>query len=153
MAKPLSERIESALSTDRVTLNDLERLVDEAAAERDALSAAAIQANADAFNFLLAVEARDDAARRADSLGRSATAIAAALEQLAAKLEIKRNSAAHKAKQAERAAIIAERDALADELVSEWPELERRLIGLLGRIKDSDARMRAAGTPTSVRRA
>ena len=145
MGKPLAGRIASARSTDRVTISDLERLIADATAERDRLSMSSIQASAESVNFALGDEDRDEAARLADRYNRTATGLAAEIEALAAKLLAKRSSEATKAREAERAAILVERDELGERLGSEWPTLEASMIELFTAIKANDARMAAAG--------
>lgn len=145
MAKTLVERIASARSTDRVTIADLERLIADATAERDRLSAASVQASGDSVNFALSDHERDEAASKADRLSRTATGLANEIDELSEKLAAKRNSERRHEIEAEKASIVAERDALAKRLKAEWPELEAAMVALLSAVRASDDRMRAAG--------
>lgn len=135
MGKPLAERLNSARSTDRVTITDLESLIAEATTERDRLSAASVQAQAESVDFGLTDEDRDEAARKADRLGRTATGLAAVIDELADKLEAKRNSESQKAKAAEQAAALAHRNALAERVRERWPKLEAEMVELLSELK------------------
>lgn len=145
MAKPLHERLASARSTDRVSIADLEVIIADAVIERDRLSSIAAQAAGDATNYALTSDDRDDADARAARAKRDAAALALAIDELTTKLDTRRASAAQKAKADELAAVIAERDALADRLANEWPEIESRMVALLTAVQASDARLQAAG--------
>lgn len=141
MAKSLSERIVSARSTDRITITDLEALISEIAAERDRCAGVLAQATADSIRFELSEEDRDEAAKNAECAKRNSLAMSAALEEMSAKLAAKKSSEDQRAKQAERDAVIAERDALASRIRNEWPKLEAAMVSLLHDIKENDANM------------
>lgn len=143
MAKPLSERIASARSTDRITIKDLENLISDAELERDRLGSVVQQETAESIRFELTEEDRDEAATRADRAKRSHAAISAAIEELAAKLEAKRDSDNQRAQEAKRAAIRADRDALAERLRNEWPEIEAKIVELLSAVKSNDTQLAA----------
>lgn len=145
MAKSLQERIASARSTDRVTIETLEKLISDAAAESERLSDAHKRASADSIDFALTEEDRDEAARNAEKYGRTVKAIATALDDLQEKLVDKRESDARKSAQAEQAAAIAERDALAAEFKEFVPRVVEQIIGLFSRVESNAKRMDAAG--------
>lgn len=143
MAKTVYERAASAQATDRVTISDLEALIPDLGAERERRKAAVNQATADSLNFALSTQERDEAAASAARAGRDVVALSAAIDALSAKLDAKRASASRKAREDERAAALAERDALAQIIATEWPEIEARIIELLSMVQNSDARMKS----------
>lgn len=143
MAKPLNERIASAQATDRVTITDLENLINEVAAERDRHSNAAIAATADSIRFELSEEDRDEAARAAERAKRNSLAMASALESLAVKLEAKRSSEAQRSQRAARERALAERDAIAERFKAEWPGIEAHIVELLSASKANAEHMRS----------
>ncbi len=145
MAKPLHERIASARSTDRVTITDLTNLIAEAKAERDQNSELATQAIADSVNFALGEDDREEAAAKSARAARNCQALTAAIDDLERRLAAKQESEGHRAKQAHKAAIIAQRDALAERFKAEWPDIESRIVDLLSAAKANDEAMKAAG--------
>lgn len=147
MAKPLNERIASARATDRVTITDLEALIAEATIERDRFAGIVSQATADSIRFEVSENERDEAAQKAERAKRNSLAMSAAADELAAKLTAKRASEEQRARASEKAAAIAERDALAERIRTEWPAAEALMVELLWAIKESDARLLALRLP------
>lgn len=140
MAKPLNERIESARSTDRVTITDLEALIAEAIVERDRQIGASEHHAAEAVNLALSDDDREEADRLAQHCKRTAKAYTSAIDELQDKLEAKRNSDHRKAAEEAKAALIASRDELAARLADRIPALFAELTGLLAEIEEMDAR-------------
>jgi hypothetical protein len=139
MAKPLNDRIAAAMANSRARLTDIEDLIGEARAEIESLSAAAAKAVSDSLDFTLCEEDREAAAARAERHGRSAKALNAAVDRLSEILDERRNREAAKAAEEHKAAILAERDRLAEALRTEWPAIERRMVELLTQIEANDA--------------
>lgn len=136
MAKPLNERIESARSTDRVTITDLEALIAEATAERDRQKGAADHHAAEAVNLALSDDDREEADRLAQHCARTAKAYTTAIGELQEKLEAKRNSEHRRAAEAEAAARVARRDDLAARLADRVPKLFSELISLFTELEE-----------------
>ncbi|GGC23053.1 hypothetical protein GCM10011371_08440 [Novosphingobium marinum] len=145
MAKSIGERVNSALTEPRTRAADIEALIPEVTAERDRLAALAEQASGDAVNFGLGESDRDEASAKADKARREAEMLCRAIDQLGDRLGEKLASETRKTKERERADVIAERDALAARLRSEWPEIEAKIVELLTAVRANDERMRAAG--------
>ncbi|MEE4154356.1 MAG: hypothetical protein V2I27_09385 [Erythrobacter sp.] len=145
MAKNLQERLASARETDRVTIETLAKLIEDARAERERLTAAHERASADSIDFALAEDDREEAAANAGRYARSLAALASAIEELEAKLDAKRNSDAQRGKAAEKASAIAERDEIAARFAERVPVLTAELIELFKAVEANEARMRAAG--------
>ena len=142
MAKPLQERIASALSTDRVTITTLEELIPEAEAERDRLGRSHVQAAAESVDFALSEEDRDEAAGKSERHSRNATALTKAIDQLTEKLAAKRESESYRAAQDEKAAVLADRDDLAKQFRELVPVLVDQLAGLFAAVQLNADRMR-----------
>ncbi len=145
MAKPLHERIASARSTDRVTITNLEQLIDEARGEQGRLVEAHAQASAESVDFALSEADRDTAAENAARHSRNAAALASAIEDLEEKLTRKRESDTRKAAEVERAAALAERDEIAAQLRDFAPPAMERLCELLAAVAANAERMRRSG--------
>lgn len=143
MAKSLQERIASARSTDRVTIETLTALIADVTAERERLAAAHIRASTESVDFILAQADRDDAAANAERYSRDVTALATVIEELDAKLAAKRESESHKAAEAERAAAIAERDVLADLFREVVPDCVSKLTALFAAVDENVERLKA----------
>lgn len=143
MAKTLSERLASANERSRTT--DLEQLIVDVKAERDAQAAQHVSHRADALNFKLADADRDNAARNAERSERNAAALAAELEALETMLLERRQSEKTAAIEAQRKAALAERDALAERIKAEWPILTDGMMALLEAIEANEARLRHVG--------
>ncbi|MBU2328892.1 MAG: hypothetical protein KJ755_16325 [Alphaproteobacteria bacterium] len=145
MAKSLQERIASARSTDRATIETLTSLVADVETERTRLTAAHERASAESIDYLLAESDRDEAAANAARYARNIAALTSALAELGEKLEAKRNSDAQKSMKAEEAAAIAERDKLAAQFAERVPLITAELIELFQAVSANADRMRAAG--------
>lgn len=144
MAKPLNERIATARTNDRVTITDLRALIAELTEERDRQLARQAQADRDSVDIALSDEDRDEAAAVAGRSARLADAYTSALEELEAKLERKLDSEAQRAKQAERDAILVERDALAERWQETYPRVVAELVDLFAATIANEERMKAA---------
>lgn len=144
MAKTLAERIADAKSTNRIRTTDLEALIQEATIERDRLIAAAERQDEDSIDFALSDDDREEASRLASHYQRTARGLTNEIDALTEKLEESRNTDKRRAQEAEREAAIAERDALAARIKSEWPALEYAMIELLEAIHANDARLSSA---------
>lgn len=145
MAKPLSERLASASASDRISTTNLAQLIADATAERDAQAALHISLSADAVDFRLAEVDRDSASQNAERASRNAAMLDTAIRELEPRLQARRESDKQASAEAERKAILAERDALAERIRTEWPILSEGMISLFEAIQSSDARMKAAG--------
>lgn len=145
MARPLNERLSKALTNTAVRSTELEVLIEEARAERERLTGAMTQANADAINLGLSDEDRDAAAATADRARRDVLALGKAVEGLESKLAARVATEEKQATAARRAALLEERDQIAARLRAEWPAIERAIVGLLSAVTDNAARMRADG--------
>lgn len=145
MAKSLSERLASASASDRTNLTDLEKLIADTIAERDAQSAQHVKASAEAVNFRLSEQDREDAAKLAGSAGRNAAALDAAIAELESKLQTRREADKRASIESERNAALAERDALAERFRSEWPVIIERLTALLEAVERNEDRNKACG--------
>lgn len=143
MAKTLSERLASV--NGRISTTDLEQLIVDVKAERDAQAAQHISHRANAINFKLAESDRDDAAQSAERAERNADALAAELEDLEAKLLDRRQSDKSAALEAQRKAALGDRDALAERIKAEWPILSEGMMTLFEAIEANDEQLRAAG--------
>jgi len=145
MAKSLQERLASARETDRTTIETLEKLIEDVRAERARLAAAHERASADSIDFALSEDDREEAAANAGRYARSLATFAGAVEELEAKLATKRNSDAQRAKAAEKAAAVAERDEIAAIFADRVPAIVAELIELFESVQANEHRMRAAG--------
>lgn len=145
MAKPLSERVTSALANAAMRSADLQALISEGKAERDRLSGVMQQANDDALNLGLADDDRDAAAARADRARRDILALGKAIEELEARLTARLAVEQKQATAARRTDLLRERDEIAERLRAEWPDLEARMVELLSAVADNAAKMKAAG--------
>ncbi len=145
MAKPLNERIANALSNDNVRTHDLEKLIGEIEGERDRLTAAHAAASSESVDFALNEADREDAAAKAGKYARGAETLANALVRIRERLDERRESENSQAAETERAAAIAERDALAKEFGAFVPQALDRLVDLLRKVAANEQRLRAAG--------
>lgn len=145
MAKPLNERLATALTNAAVRSADLETLIAEVNGERERLTGIMSQANEDALNLGLSDEDRDAAAQRADRARRDILAYGQALESLQAKLAARVASEQKRATADRRAELLAERDRIAEKMKAEWPALEAAIVSLLSEVTSNEAQMRAAG--------
>lgn len=145
MAKPLNTRITNALSTDRIGIPDLRQLIADVTEERGRQVELYKSASAESMNFNLDESAQDEAAAKAERAGRAAKALTTALATLDDKLVARLADENTKAKQAQRDEAIAERDALASRIKSEWPVLSGGMVEILKAIVANDERMRALG--------
>lgn len=139
MAKPLFERIQSALSPDARAV-DVAALVEEvrrelaaAEQERDANHAAAISVDSDDATADAAADAEAKASRRIVRL-------TGQIEQLEARKVEMEEAERTRAAAALRAEIVAERDQLVDDLRDQWPKIEAQILALFWRIKHNDMR-------------
>ena len=144
MARSLAERIQAALTNEGIRIADLQLLITQGVTERDALGVAHVQATQQSVDFAMAEIDRDEAADLAAKHARNATALGAAVEQLKAKLSQKLDSETQKAKADERAALISERDELAERIAQEWPVITAAIVDLLSSNRDVGERMRRA---------
>src|SRR5690606_13351918 len=94
---------------------DLEALIAEAESALAQLQEASAQAAAESVDFNLSEADREEAAAKAERDRRNATTIAAARDALNERLSERRSQEKTKAIEAERAAALAERDALAQQ--------------------------------------
>lgn len=145
MAKTLNERLTRALANAAIRSTELEVLIEEAKAEAERLTGAMAQANADAINLGLSDEDRDAAATVADRARRDILALGSAVAKLEATLAVRAASEEKQATAERRAALLAERDQIAERMRTEWPALESAIVALLSAVTDNAARMRAAG--------
>ncbi len=145
MAKNLQERLASARDSDRTTIETLVKLIEDARAESERLTAAHERASAESIDFTLSEEDREEAAANAGRYARSLAALATAIEEIEAKLDAKRNSDAQRAKQAEKASALAERDEIAARFAARVPALAGELVDLLKAVQANAERMRSAG--------
>jgi hypothetical protein len=147
MAKTFEESAQNAIENPRVRSADYPPLIERGETLRDEQLAIVARATEDSVNFGLTEAERDAAAEKADRARRNAAALANAVAALQAKLAERQQSENAKAAEAERAAIIAERDALVERLRSEWPAMERAMIAMLTALKASNERLHAARLP------
>ncbi|XAP76988.1 hypothetical protein ABC955_10330 [Citromicrobium bathyomarinum] len=145
MAKSLKERIASARSTDRVTIETLEQLVGDIEAERERLSAAHERASAESIDYALGEDDRDDAAAKAAKYARDIAGLAQIIPELADKLERKRESDTQRAKRAEAQSALQERDEIAARFAERVPAITAELIELIQAVNANAERMRLAG--------
>lgn len=143
MANTLSERLASFNVRSRTS--DLEQLIVDVKAERDAQAAQHVGYRADALNFKLAEADRDEAAQKAERADRNAKALAAELEGLEAILLERRQNEKTAAIENQRKAVLAERDALAERIKTEWPALSEGMMALFDAIEANEAQLRAVG--------
>lgn len=143
MAKTLAERITSAKNSKTARITDLEQLISEAAVERDRLSEASVSASSESVDFALSDDDRDEAAAKAERFARTARGLDLAVGELREKLEEMRSSEAQKADEAERKAVLAERDNLASKMRSEIPQMVERIVELLTASKRNAENMQA----------
>lgn len=145
MARSLNERLTRALANAAIRSTELEVLIEEAKAEAERLTGAMTQANADAINLGLSDDDRDAAATIADRARRDILALCSAVVKLEATLAVRAASEEKQATAERRAALLAERDQIAERMRAEWPALESAIVDLLSAVTDNAARMRAAG--------
>lgn len=143
MANTLSERLASFNVRSRTS--DLEQLIVDVKAERDAQAAQHVGHRADAMNFKLAETDRDEAAQKAERADRNAKALAAELDGLEAALLERRQNEKTATIEAQRKAALADRDALAERIKAEWPILIEGMLALFDAIEVNEAQLRAAG--------
>lgn len=146
MAKTLSERLASASASNRITITDLEQLIADAIAERDAQAGQHVKASADAVNYRLAEADRDEAAGLAERACRNAAALDGAIVELETKLRARRESDNRVSIEAERTAAVNERNAIAERIRKEWPLIAGAIVALFESIEASDARLAACGS-------
>ena len=145
MAKSLQERIASARSTDRVTIETLIGLIADIQGERDRLSEAHERASAESIDFALSEDDRDEAATKAAKYARDIAGLDHVLPEMAEKLDRKRESDAQMSKRAEARAALQERDELAATFGERVPAITEELIGIFKAVEANAQRMRSAG--------
>jgi len=145
MGKPLNERIASARSTDRVTITDLKGLIAEAREEQARQAARKEAAEADACDIALSEGDREDADAAAASAGRLVKAYGDAISELEEKLKRKNESETRQAEEVEKAAALAERDALAERFKAIVPEAVATLTALFDEVEANTKRLKKAG--------
>ncbi|MBH1944419.1 hypothetical protein I5L01_09255 [Erythrobacter sp. YJ-T3-07] len=145
MAKSLQERIASARSTDRVTIETLEQLIADIELEQDRLSTAHEQASAESIDFALNEDDRDEAAAKAAKYSRDIAGLAKLLPQFIGKLEQKRESDTQQAKRAEARAALVQRDEISARFAERVPAIVSELIDLFEAVNANAERMRLAG--------
>lgn len=145
MAKPLNERLTTALLNPRVRSADLESLIAEVTLERDNRTGALAQATEDSVNFGLSDDDRDAAAQRSERARREVLALGSVLEKLQDKLTSRIATEQKQASEERRTELLAERDRIAEQLKDEWPALEASIVALLSAVMSNEAQMRAAG--------
>lgn len=143
MAKTINELIASAKSG-RMSTGDLEKLVTDAKAERERLSASAAKYAAEAVNFALSDEDRDEAARFADRYTRTATGLDNEITALAEMLRKRHENEEAKEAKAVNDSIIARRDDLAARFADRVPALIEELTGLRAEVVASEREMARA---------
>ena len=146
MAQTLEQRLSSASQSNRINLTDLEQLIGDTVAERDAQAAQHVSASAEAVNFRLAESDRDEAAKRAERASRNAAALDGAIVELETKLRVRRESDNRASIEAERTAAVNERNAVAERIRKEWPVMAGQIVSLFESIEASDARLAACGS-------
>lgn len=134
----LGNRVDSAGASDVAHRVDL---------STTALTAKIAQAEADAINPLLDVKAAARAKADLDDLTFKANRLAAARTALTVRIDELRRAEEQAEREAERAAALAERDALVTILRDEVPGLIQRWTQLVRDIDASDARLSIAGMP------
>lgn len=145
MAKPLNERISTALTNARVRTHDIENLITEIEAEQERAAQARAALSIESVDFALSEEDRDEAAAKAEKYRRTADMLANALDKLRERLVERRESENSQAAEAERKAALAERDKIAAEFDEFLPPALDRLVDLL-RLNEANAdRMKRAG--------
>ncbi|WP_298196597.1 hypothetical protein [Novosphingobium sp.] len=147
MSKPLNERLAGAIGDMRARLTDMEALLAEADVEAERLASIVAQAARDSIDFALSEELRDKAAADGDRARRNAAALAQARKALEARITERRASETAVAARREKDRIIAERDALAERLRTEWPAIEATIVELLTAIMANDAELIAHRLP------
>jgi hypothetical protein len=145
MAKPLNERVTSALASDRVTLTDLRTVIADAREELERQKASREAAKADTADLALSDDDRDEAAKNLARADGMIVAYTAAIAELEEKLEGKNASEKRQAEEAEQAAAIAERDALAERFKAVVPEAVATLTALFDEIQANTKRLKKAG--------
>lgn len=145
MAKSFQERIASARSTDRVTIETLDKLLVDIGEERERLTLAHARASAESIDFALSESDRDEAAANAERYSRTLVALGNAADELGEKLIAKRESEGRKAAAAEKQAALAERDEIAAEFAEFMPKAVETMIALFSRIEGNEKRMGEAG--------
>ena len=113
MAKPLNERLTTALSNPRVRSADLESLIAEVTLERDNRTGALAQATEDSVNFGLSDDDRDAAAQRSERARREVLALGSVLEKLEDKLTSRIATEQRQASEERHTELLAERDRIA----------------------------------------
>lgn len=147
MAKPLADRLQNAVTNDRVTITDLRALIAEVSEERDRHLALSAAADADSVDIALSDDERDNAAGRASRSSRLVAGYVNALAGLEAELAKRLDSDNQRARAAEQAASVAERDKLADRWRETWPRVAAELVTLFRDTLANDARLSACHLP------
>jgi hypothetical protein len=139
----MPERIKAALS-DNARASDVAALIADltedlrtAECDRFAHHARAIDVRSDDATADAAAEAETKAARRI-------TRLSGQVEQLEARLAEIRDADTRRAREAAYAAFQAKRAQLAEELRTEWPLLEARMVSLLWRLVELDGKFTGA---------
>lgn len=145
MAKPLNERVTSALASDRVTLTDLRTVIADAREELERQRASREAAKADTADLALSDDDRDEAAKNLARADGMIVAYTAAIAELEEKLQAKLNSEKRQAEEAEQAAAVAERDALAERFKAVVPEAVATLTALFDEVQANTKRLKKAG--------
>lgn len=145
MAKALNESVQDALTNPRTRTSDFPGLIQRCRDEVARLSSIASQANTDSLNFALTEGDRDEAAARAEKARREAGALSGAIDQLEARLAERTANDKSQESADLKAAILAERDELAERVRDRLPQLEAELVEILAAIKGNEERMKAAG--------
>jgi hypothetical protein len=148
MAKPLFERIQSALGPS-ARAADVAALIEEvqaelkaSEAERDRNHEIAVSVDSDDATADAAADAEAKANRRIVRLNGQ-------IAQLTERRDEMEYAEQQRAAAVLKAEVIAERDQLADDLRNNWPRIEAEILALLWRIRCSDMRLEGYGEPSA----
>lgn len=142
--KPFTERLATALRTDRSNCETLRELIAEVEAEAAGQRGIQQQAQAESVDVTLNAGERDEAAVLADRAKRLACGYDDALETLRSKLEAKLASERRQYEAAERDAALAERDVIASRFAVEVPKALGILTDLFREVEVNRVRLQAA---------
>jgi hypothetical protein len=144
MARTLAERVDAAKSP-RARLADNEALLEDLKTEIIRLTEARDRAAGESIDFALGDEDRDEAAAKASRYERTIKALQVEIDNLAAANERRREGDSAKAREAEKAAIIAERDELAAQFKALVEPAVAAMLDLFPKIQANAERLATVG--------
>lgn len=145
MTAPFEKRTANAIANPRFRLSDFPGLIAEGAELCDVQRGIHEQANADAIDFRLSEEDRDDASKLADTTRRRLATIAAAVDALETEYAKRQSGEKVSKVEAERKAALAERDEIAARFRAIVPQAVEALTSIFADVVANQRRLTEAG--------